>query len=1504
VDAARGLRFLVLDELHTYRGRQGADVGLLCRRVREACHATELQCVGTSATLAGSGTIEEQREEVARLATLLFGAAVEPASVIGETLRRATAPARPDDAELREALARRVTSPPPDDVTAFLADPLASWIETTLGLEHEPETGRLRRARPRMIGGDDGAAAELAGLIGRNETVCADAIRATLMKGYDLRNPDNGFPVFAFRLHQLFTRGETVYATVEPEDTRFVTTQEQQFAPDDRSKILLPLAFCRECGQEYYTVRIVPGDAGTEIQPRRLNDTTGNDEDEETGFLYASADQPWPDEGEELLGRVPDDWLEGYQGGERVKRDFRKHLPKPISVRADGHVGDDGMRFHFAHTPFRFCLSCGVAHAGRQPKDFGKLMTLGAGGRSSATTILGLAAIRSLRSDESLDPVARKLLSFTDNRQDASLQAGHFNDFVEVGLIRSALFRAAEAAGDGLTHDELALRVFDALSLPIDQYAIDPAVRFGAREDTDRAFRDVLAYRIYRDLERGWRITAPNLEQCGLLEIGYGSLDEVCATEDVWEAKHATLATAAPERRANVAKVLLDLLRRELAIRVDYLRRDWQEALQQRSSQSLIEPWALDEDEELVHARVAYPRPRAGQDYRGDLYVGTRGMFGQFLRRPTTFGPHVRLSTADTETVIADIFDGLREAGLLIVVREGEEGASGYQVAASQLRWRAGDGTKPYHDPIRVPQLPEGGGKTNPFFVNFYRGVAADGQGLQAREHTAQVPSDEREKREKLFREAKLPVLFCSPTMELGVDIADLNVVNMRNIPPTPANYAQRSGRAGRSGQPALVFDYAAAGNSHDQYYFRRPTDMVSGQVKPPRLDLANEDLVRAHVQAVWLTTTGKSLGGSLADVLDLSDEDGRHFPVMSDLEEVFRDGALPARARPGAHALLGSIPMLDDAEWMHDGWLEEALREAPKAFDRACDRWRELYVGALDARDAQNRVANDFSRPAKERGIARQLRAQAEAQLELLRGNDQRSNLQSDFYSYRYFASEGFLPGYSFPRLPLSAFIPARRGRKGRDEFVQRPRFLAISEFGPRSIVYHEGARYVINRVFLPAERDEENRLPTNVVKQCSGCGYLHPVDPDDPGLDICESCGAPLDPPLTRLFRLQNVGTKRRDRINSDEEERVRQGFEVRTGVRFAEREGRGQRVADIVSAGAKWGTLTYGGAATLWRINVGWTRRKNKDVLGFVLDTQNGYWATNPEAAADDREDAMSNSRERVVPYVEDRRNALLFQPSRPLPANVMASLAAALKSATQVTYDLEDSELAAEPLPNRDFRNLLLFYEAAEGGAGVLRQLASDPTALPRVAAEALRLCHFDPETGADFGSAPGARERCAAACYDCLLSYSNQWDHRQLDRFEVRDTLLLLKNAEVAVSPLSMSRADLRAKLDAGCDSELERRFLAFLFDNGYELPTHGQRVVNGLKARPDFTYDHHFALVFVDGPHHDTADRQRLDAEQAARLVNDGFRVIRIDDEPATWPAAVAQHPDVFGRGA
>ena len=110
--------------------------------------------------------------------------------------------------------------------------------------------------------------------------------------------------------------------------------------------------------------------------------------------------------------------------------------------------------------------------------------------------------------------------------------------------------------------------------------------------------------------------------------------------------------------------------------------------------------------------------------------------------------------------------------------------------------------------------------------------------------------------------------------MELGVDISALNAVYLRNMPPTPANYAQRSGRAGRSGQAALVVAYCAAQGPHDQYYFERPEAMVSGIVRPPAIELANRDLVRAHLHAIWLAESGKELAADIPHVLDLTHRD------------------------------------------------------------------------------------------------------------------------------------------------------------------------------------------------------------------------------------------------------------------------------------------------------------------------------------------------------------------------------------------------------------------------------------------------------------------------------------------------------------------------------------------------------------------------------------------------------------------------------------------------------
>jgi ATP-dependent helicase YprA (DUF1998 family) len=100
------VRFLVFDELHTYRGRQGADVGMLIRRIRSRAKH-RVVCIGTSATMISVGTIAEQKQQVAKVAEQLFGKPFKPGAVVRETLM-AKFPGAPKPDALKSAVASPV----------------------------------------------------------------------------------------------------------------------------------------------------------------------------------------------------------------------------------------------------------------------------------------------------------------------------------------------------------------------------------------------------------------------------------------------------------------------------------------------------------------------------------------------------------------------------------------------------------------------------------------------------------------------------------------------------------------------------------------------------------------------------------------------------------------------------------------------------------------------------------------------------------------------------------------------------------------------------------------------------------------------------------------------------------------------------------------------------------------------------------------------------------------------------------------------------------------------------------------------------------------------------------------------------------------------------------------------------------------------------------------------------------------------------------------------------
>ena len=356
---------------------------------------------------------------------------------------------------------------------------------------------------------------------------------------------------------------------------------------------------------------------------------------------------------------------------------------------------------------------------------------------------------------------------------------------------------------------------------------------------------------------------------------------------------------------------------------------------------------------------------------------------------------------------------------------------------------------------------------------------------------------------------------------------------------------------------------------------------------------------------------------------------------------------------------------------------------------------------------------------------------------------------------------------------------------------------------------------------------------------------------------------------------------------------------GYDVHTVVRFAERYGQpSYRTGDVKLEGKTLATIEYGQSADLWRVNLGWRRRSESSQDGFNLDIERGYWSKRDDEEDDDN--PQSDRIKRVVPYVRDTKNCLILRPKEKLEPHVMASLQAALKSALQLRYDLEDRELSVEPLPGRDRRHAILIYESAEGGLGALGRVLGHPEELARIAKLALELCHFEPETGRDRRHAEHATEDCEAACYDCLLSYTNQRDHDILDRQAIRDLLLQLSHCEVEASPSPLSRGEHLERLLRVCSSDLERGWLNHLEATDSNLPSHAQKLFEACNTRPDFVYERQRTVIYVDGPPHEYPERAKRDAQQTECMEDLGWTVIRFTHQD-DWDDILARYKGTFG---
>jgi hypothetical protein len=211
---------------------------------------------------------------------------------------------------------------------------------------------------------------------------------------------------------------------------------------------------------------------------------------------------------------------------------------------------------------------------------------------------------------------------------------------------------------------------------------------------------------------------------------------------------------------------------------------------------------------------------------------------------------------------------------------------------------------------------------------------------------------------------------------------------------------------------------------------------------------------------------------------------------------------------------------------------------------------------------------------------------------------------------------------------------------------------------------------------------------------------------------------------------------------------------------------------------------------------------------------------------------------------------------------------------------------------------------LFWEAAEGGIGVFERLVEDSAGLAEVARQALDLCHVGPASGQDR---EGWSERCSAACYDCLLSYTNQLDHRHLNRNLIRDFLFALTACKTMACDGARNREEhiawLRERIDPA--SECERRALEFLAAEGLRLPDYAQHCPESdLPVQVDFYFVRDGlpgVCVFVDGSAHDAPPQADHDRQLRGALRDRGYRVVELSCA-RDLKSQLAEHPDVFQR--
>ncbi|WP_346760370.1 DEAD/DEAH box helicase [Agaribacillus aureus] len=1477
------LKYLIFDELHTYRGRQGSDVSLLVRRIKHLSKK-DIICIGTSATMASEGTPEYKKKAVADVAKTIFGSDYKLDQIIHETLENCTLGGLPDIDSVINSISTISSNGSFDD---FRKHALAQWLENRIALNDN--NGVLERGSPKSI---EKIVEELTKDTSFAKEKCLAAV-VDLLKWAEVLNTkakEQGlFQSFLpFRFHQFISQTSTIFITLDTKENRKITIEPGRYIRENDEDILIyPILFSRLSGVEFICVekditnsKLIPRNPDEAFYTISQKDAARLGISEglfTTGYVLQDFEGEYWNPTD--IENLPESWFLKGDITRGLDPFYSFQVPQRISYNQSGDYSLNADKYPlkgwFISAKLRVDPTAGVVYDDVKTNENTKLMRLGNEGRSTATTLMAYSVIHSLHR-QTEDVKNQKLLSFTDNRQDASLQAGHFNDFLTTIRLRSAVYHALEEKEEMKIY-ELPSKVLEKLSLPEEDYARNPSQLPGfPDEENERALKDYLLLRILYDLRKGWRYTLPNLEQSGLLLIDYFKLREFCVLDI-----HNDLPLISSldlDQRVEFYRDILDFFRTSYSIYDPKLmdgRSELRDFLFNKLDPKKL--WSLEENEKIETPSYLVSR-NPGRTTRGlfTSSMGYRSVLGKYIKRRLQHANVPALNQDGYSEFVESICDRLVQGNLLKKKEEiiGSNGrVAGYQLRSDSIIWKAGDQKTIPIDKVRLISYANLELKPNLFFQELYKRNFLDYEKqIVGAEHTGQLSNKDRVEREKQFRKGKISSLFCSPTMELGIDIADLNIVHMRNVPPNPANYAQRSGRAGRSGQTAVVLTYCSAWSPHDRNYFKQASSMVAGNVVPPRIDLLNEELILTHYNAFILMELGLgSLNNSVVDMINIASSEltlkEQITAYIQDQYKLNRNSWI-TEFRTVINEL---VPELENVFWFTSNWFEKYTDSFEKRFSRAFNRWRTLYRNAQLMKEKAEVIVNDptIKYSSQEHFEARTQRNVAERQMALLKNETgRRYGNESEFYVFRYLASEGFLPGYNFTRLPIRAFVGWKHQDDG--EYISRARFVALKEYGPQNLIYHNGSKYRINRMMLT---DGDTKLQPIKISKNTGYAFLDEEarqSNNDPITNM-ELKGEQNVEVRNNLLELNEVEGIPQDRISCEEEERTSQGFEMHQYFRYVN--GIQSTKQSVIKSGNQpLLNVIYGPATELILINKQWRRSQNE---GFEIDKRNGKWLRQREL---DNQSIAENARN-VMLYARDWADTIYLQPVKDLDVNSdqVESLSYALKRGIEKQFQIEENEIGVWVMGNPESPNIMI-YEAAEGSLGILSQLVENPLKFKQLFIAAYEAVHFDPVTRED------TRPDLPKASYEDLLSYYNQRSHDILDRHSIRKPLELLMDCTVDNIQDSKDRDAQYQYLLEGYDknSSTESKLLKFLYENGYKLPDKAQVNMEEYYISADFVYNSSAGsvIIFCDGSVHDQDKVKKEDEHKRNLLRAKGFDVV------------------------